>query len=261
MYRIVTENLLECHGCYNVMKPKILAIIPARYESRRFPGKPLAVISGKILIEHIYSEISKSKLVYKVIVATDSDEIYTAVNEFGGIAILTSKMHKTGSDRSAEAMTKASGEIIISIQADHIGLKKDDYDRVLKAMVNDRKIKYATIIKRIESEDQLFDPNRVKTIFDNGKNALWFSRYPMPYLQGIGRDYLSHHDFFYHIGVYFFRKRALSNFHGWPQGRFEKAESLEQLRILENHQKIHLFETKSKIYSIDTPEDLAKLKI
>ena len=242
------------------MKPRVIAIIHARHESRRFPGKPLAVISGKLLIEHIYCEISKSKLVDKVIVATDSDEIYTAVAEFGGIAILTSKKHKTGSDRSAEAMTKTGGDIMVSIQADHIGLKRADYDCVLKAMIHDSKIKYATIIKGIESEDQLFDPNRVKVIFDRNKNALWFSRYPLPYLQGLDGDYLSHHNFFYHIGVYFFRKMALLNFHDWPQGRFERAESLEQLRMLENHQKIRLFETKSEIYSIDTPEDLAKLK-
>ncbi len=253
-------NSSECPGCYDEMKPKILAIIPARYQSSRFPGKPLAVISGKILIEHIYSVISRSELVDEVVVATDSNEIQDAVEDFGGSVVLTSRKHKTGSDRSAEVMAKLGGDIIVSIQADHLGLRKTDYDRVLKAMLSDSAIKYATIGKKIETEDQLFDPNRVKMIFDADKNAIWFSRYPLPYLQGITSRYLRHYDFYYHIGVYFFRRKALMDFHNWAPGKFEKAESLEQLRILENHRKIRVFETKSEIFSIDSPEDLAQLK-
>ena len=242
------------------MKPKTLAIIPARYDSRRFPGKPLAVISGKTLLEHLYTEISKSKLIDRVVVATDSDRIVSAVNNFGGESLLTSKKHRTGSDRSAEVMSKLGGDIIISVQADHVGLKRADYDRVLTAMFVDKTMEFATLVKKIDHEDQLFDSNRVKVIFNSDKTALWFSRFPLPYLQGKNGKYLTHFKFFYHIGVYFFRRKSLNDYHRWPQGQMEMAESLEQLRILENHRKIKVFETKSRIFSIDTPEDLAKLK-
>lgn len=238
------------------MKPKVLAVIPARFASKRFPGKPLSLIAGKPLIQHIYQAASKSKLIDKVIVATDSPDIMKTVIGFGGEAIITSGNHKTGSDRAAEAMEKLGGEIIINIQADHIGVKPAVFDRVLKAMLADRKIMFATIAKRIESESALFDPNRVKLIIDDNDYAFWFSRYPLPFLQGVNGDRLGAFDFYYHIGTYFFRKTGLKLFHSWPRSALEKAESLEQLRILENHHKIKIFKIKNEILSIDTPQDL-----
>jgi 3-deoxy-manno-octulosonate cytidylyltransferase (CMP-KDO synthetase) len=241
-------------------RAKILAVIPARYGSTRFPGKALAKIAGKPLLEHLYFEISRSKYVDKVVVGTDSEEIFKAVENFGGEAIYTSSKNRTGSDRSAEVMKKLGGEIIVSIQADHLGLKSSDYDRVFKAMLIDSKIKYATLIKKIDDPERLFDPNRVKVILDKNQDALWFSRFPLPYLQSIEGNHLRHFTFYYHIGVYFFRKKGLSNYNKWPQGKFELAESLEQLRILENHEKIRVFHTNSTIFSIDTPEDLKRLK-
>ena len=127
-------------------------------------------------------------------------------------------------------------------------------------MISDKKIQYATLAKKIESEAELYDPNRVKLIFDNNNNALWFSRYPLPYLQGVDNDRVDKFDFYYHIGVYFFRRAALAKFHKLPRSRFEKAESLEQLRILENKKIIRVFKIKSKLYSIDSPEDLKYLE-
>jgi 3-deoxy-manno-octulosonate cytidylyltransferase (CMP-KDO synthetase) len=254
------RNISEYPGCWVKMKPEILAVIPARYGSRRFPGKPLAQIAGKSLLEHIYEEVSKSKLISRVVVATDSQEIYRAVENFGGEPVFTSARHHTGSDRVAEIGRKLGGEIIINIQADHLGVKGSDYDRILKIMITDRKIEYATIAKRVENEEQLYDPNRVKVLIDGDNNAIWFSRYPLPYLQGVDDDRLKHFDFHYHIGVYFFRKKALLKFQSRAQSRYEKAESLEQLRILENHHKIRVFKIKSGVYSIDTPEDLKPLE-
>ena len=242
------------------MKTSILAVIPARLGSRRFPGKPLALIGGKSLLERLYSEISRVKLIDRVVVATDSAEIIEAVRKFSGETIKTSARHKTGSDRAAEAAKKLGGDIIINIQADHLGVGHKEYSRVLKAMLENRDIKYASFIKKIEDEAILFDPNRVKALIDVNNNALWFSRYPLPYLQGIETDRLTNHDFYYHVGVYFFRRSALAQYHRWLQSRHEKAESLEQLRILDNRKTIRLFKIDSRVLSIDTPEDLKEAK-
>ncbi len=238
------------------MKNDILAVIPARYNSSRFPGKPLAELWGKSILEHLYRELSRSKLVSRVAVATDSDIIKTAVEKFGGEAIITSKKHRTGSDRSAEVAARLGAKIILNVQADHLGLKAADYDRVIKSMLADRTINHATFIKKIEIESDLFDPNRVKVIFGKDDNAIWFSRYPLPYLQSIDGDRLATFDFYYHIGVYFYRRAALENYATLPRSAHEKAESLEQLRILENGGKIRLYKVKRNMVSIDTPEDL-----
>ncbi|HDL03942.1 MAG TPA: 3-deoxy-manno-octulosonate cytidylyltransferase [candidate division Zixibacteria bacterium] len=238
------------------MKPKVLAVIPARFASKRFPGKPLSPIAGKPLIQHIYNAASKSKLIDRVVVATDSREIQEAVLNFGGEAVITSCNHRTGSDRAAEVMQKIGGEIIINIQADHIGVKPAVFDRVLKAILEDRKIRFATLARKVEDEASLFDPNRVKLILDADDYAYWFSRYPLPFLQGVNGDRLGQFDFYYHVGTYFFRKTGLKMFHAWPRSPLEKAESLEQLRILENNHKIKVFKIKSEILSIDTPQDL-----
>ena len=242
------------------MKPDVLAVIPARMESSRFPGKPLAKIGGKSILELLYRELTRAKKIDRVVVASDSNEIIEAVEQFGGETIRTSKKHKTGSDRVSEVASKLGGNIIINIQADNLGIKAREFDRVISAMANDRKIKYATFIQKIEFEDYLDDPNRVKVIGGADNYARWFSRNPLPYLQGKNDKRLQNFDYFYHIGIYFFRKKALENFKRWKRTPFEKAESLEQLRILENEQKIKLFKTTSRIYSVDTPEDLARLK-
>ena len=238
------------------MKPKVLAVIPARFASKRFPGKPLSPIAGKSLIQHIYQAASKSRLIDRVVIATDSPEIQKAVDAFGGEVVMTSGNHRTGSDRTAEAMEKIGGDIILNIQADHIGVSPAVFGRVIKAMLEDRKIRFATLAHKIEDEASLFDPNRVKLILDADDYAYWFSRYPLPFLQGVNGNRLGKFDFFYHIGTYFYRKAGLKAFHSWPRSPLEKAESLEQLRILENRHKIKVFKIKNEILSIDTPQDL-----
>ncbi len=245
------------------MRPKVLAVIPARMAASRFPGKPLALISGKMLIQHLYEEASKSNLINKVIIATDSSQVAGAAENFGAEVMMTSNSHKTGSDRAAEALEKYKSDIVINIQADHIGVKAINYTRIVREMLDDRTIRYATIAKKVESESYLYSPHRVKLVFDKNDNALWFTRYPIPYLQGVKKDPLSKFDYYYHIGVYFFRKKALQNFHAWKQSPLEKAESLEQLRILENGGKIKVYKIKNKIISIDTPKDikLAKMRL
>ncbi|MBN2225901.1 MAG: 3-deoxy-manno-octulosonate cytidylyltransferase [candidate division Zixibacteria bacterium] len=238
------------------MKPRVLAVIPARYDSRRFPGKPLALIKGRPLIEHIYREAEKTARIDRLVVATDSQDIATAVKDFGGEVVMTSRKHHTGSDRTSEVVAKLGGSIIISIQADHLGVTRNDYDRVLKAMLADRHMQYASLMKRVADDTELDDPNRVKVICDTNGDALWFSRYPLPYLQGVTDTRLGRFMYFYHIGVYFYRRAALERYHAWPRTALEKAESLEQLRILEHHQKIRMYAIKSRVWSIDAPEDL-----
>jgi len=238
------------------MKPKILAVIPARLGSGRFPKKVLASIGGKPLIQRLYEEVSKSKLIDRLVVATDSEEIRDRIFSFGGEVIKTSQRHKTGSDRVAEVMNKIGGSIIINIQADFLGISGKFYDKILKSMLADRKIRTATIAARVESEAMLYDPNRVKLIFDKNSNALWFSRYPLPFLQGGSGNRLKLYDYYYHIGVYFYRKTQLEKFAGWSRSKLEKAESLEQLRLMEHGCKIKIYKTKARVLSLDAPEDL-----
>jgi 3-deoxy-manno-octulosonate cytidylyltransferase (CMP-KDO synthetase) len=242
------------------MKPKVLAVIPTRFQSRRFPGKALTRVAGKPLLQHIYEEALQSKLIDKLVVATDSKDIKRAVEGFGGHAVLTSQRHRTGSDRAAEVMEKLGGQIVINIQADHMGLSGYVYDRILSSMLNDRKIEFATLARKADTEAMLFDPNRVKLIMDSSDYALWFSRFPLPFLQGVNGNRLEQFEFYYHVGVYFFRNRALKMFHSWRRTPLEKAESLEQLRILENNRKIKVFKIKSRMFSVDTPEDLIKVE-
>jgi 3-deoxy-manno-octulosonate cytidylyltransferase (CMP-KDO synthetase) len=239
---------------------KILAVIPARFQSKRLPGKILTPVAGKPLLQRLYKEVSQSKLIDRIIIAADSKEVVDIVEKFGGEAILTSKKHRTGSDRTAEVMHKLGGQIIINIQADHLGVGGAAYDRILKNIIEDKEIKFATIARKIERDEQLYNPDRVKLLFDSSDNALWFSRYPLPFLRGVDSNHADKFDFYYHIGVYFFRKSSLKMFSYWPRTAFEKAESLEQLRILENHEKIRVFKTKRNILSVDAPEDLKKIE-
>jgi len=241
------------------MKTKVLAIIPARLSSKRFPRKVLYEINGKSLLEHLYREINRAKLIDRVVVATDSDEVIKTVSQFDGEAVKTSKKHQTGSDRTAEVAKKLGGDIIINIQADNLGVKAADCNKVITEMIADKSIKYATFAKRVESEDELYDPNRVKVIFNREKEALWFSRYPLPFLQGESGNRIDKFNYYYHIGIYFYRKEALKNFAASKRTPLEKAESLEQLRILEKGGKIKIFELKRNIWSIDSPDDLKKI--
>ncbi len=239
--------------------PKILAVIPARFQSKRLPGKILTPLADKPLIQRLYEEVAHAKLIDRLVVATDSKEVIDVVENFGGEAIMTSSKHRTGSDRTAEVANKLGGQIIINVQADHLGVGGAAYDKILSKILSDKNIKFATIARKIERDEQLFNPDRVKMIFDSSDDAIWFSRYPLPFLRGVDGNRVNKFDFYYHIGVYFFRKSALERFASWPRTALEKAESLEQLRILEHREKIRVFKTKGNILSIDAPDDLKKI--
>lgn len=243
---------------------RVTAIIPARLESKRFSRKVLYPLKSRPLIYYVWRAAVRAKLIDRVFVATDSVEIGRAVNDFGGAVIMTSKKPRNGTERVAEAAKSLRTDLVVNIQGDNLGLTGPVLDRVIKSLLADKKIAYATLARKIDGRDwkkKLHNSNVVKVIRGAGGRALWFSRHPIPYLQhgGSGRE-IDLFPYLEHIGVYFFRKKALMEYTGWAPGPVEKAESLEQLRILENGGEIHLFPIRTEILSVDSRKALDKLK-
>jgi len=239
---------------------KVIAVIPARLGSNRFPGKVTFLYNNIPLIYYVHNEVSKSKKIDRLIVATDSKQIKSVVEDFGGEVIMTSKRHQTGSDRIAEVIKKTGGDIIVNIQADNFGVKAGVLDRAITEFTRKRNLQYGTLAYKIDNDRELMDPNLVKVVLSDEDYALWFSRYPIPYIKsGKKKNYTTQHSFYGHIGIYFYRKQGLIKFAGWKRSTCEKAESLEQLRILENGEKIKVFKTKMNSVSVDAPEDVKNL--
>ncbi len=239
----------------------IVAVIPARLNSTRFPRKVIYPYRRKPLLFYVWRDVSRSKLVERVVIATDSAEVEEVARDFGAEVVRTGSRHVTGSDRAAEVVRKIGGKVIVNVQADNFGLKPSMLDRVIAAMKADRKIGCATLAYRLTDDRELFNPHVVKVVTaPKTRRALWFSRFPIPYLRDAAEhNRVGQHRFFGHIGIYFYRKTALLQFADWKRGEAERAESLEQLRILENGGAISVFETRIRTVSVDTPEDLTKL--
>ncbi len=237
----------------------ILGIIPARYASTRFPGKPLADIGGKSMIQRVYEQVKKSKLVTDAIVATDNQEIFDHVTKFGGRVRMTKESHVSGTDRCYEALTlqKAPFNYVINIQGDEPFIQPEQID--LLAGLLDGKTEIATLVKKIEDREQLFNPNVVKVVVAANGEALYFSRSTVPHVRNTAEvEWMSKHNFYKHIGMYAYRTDVLKRLTELPVSSLEKAESLEQLRWLENGFRIKVAETKTETIGIDTPEDLQK---
>ena len=234
-----------------------IGIIPARYQSSRLPGKPLAKIKDKPMIQWVYENASKA-LPY-VCVATDDDRIFEAVKAFGGEVVKTLSSHQSGTDRCAEAALKIAKkidfDIVVNIQGDEPFVKPEQIELIKSCFESETEI--ATLIKKIDSEEELFNPNRPKVVLDRNNFALYFSRSPIPYFRGEeNKSWVSKHSFWSHIGMYAFKTDVLQRLTKLPQGSLELAESLEQLRWLENGLKIKTAETTTATIGIDTPEDL-----
>ena len=243
---------------------KILGIIPARYSSTRFPGKPLVKINDKPMIEHVWNGVMSTGLVDRILVATEDKRILEAVHNFGGEAVMTSKMHKSGTDRCSEAIQKIddldSYDVIINIQGDEPKVAAE-HIRLVAATFDDPDVQIATLKKKITSLAELNSTNTVKVVCDLSGNALYFSRQPIPYLRNIATEmWLRRQSYFKHIGIYAFRRGVLQQVVQLAQTRLEKSESLEQLRWLENGYRIAVRETTKESVAIDIPEDLNKLK-
>ena len=237
----------------------ILAIIPARFASTRFPAKPLADLGGKSMIQRVYEQVKKSKLVSDVVVATDHQEIFNHVKKFGGNVCMTKESHASGTDRCYEALMLQQKEFsyVINVQGDEPFIQPEQID--LLAKQSDGNAEIATLVKKIEDSEQLFNPNVVKAVVSKNKNALYFSRSPIPHIRNTAeKEWLSKQTFFKHIGMYAYRSDILKQITSLPISSLEKAESLEQLRWLENGFKISVAETKTETIGIDTPEDLQK---
>jgi 3-deoxy-manno-octulosonate cytidylyltransferase (CMP-KDO synthetase) len=239
--------------------PRILGVIPARYASTRFPAKPLVDIAGKTMIQRVYEQVKKSTLITDVLVATDHQEIYNHVISFGGKVCMTKESHVSGTDRCFEALTlqPVSYDYVINIQGDEPFIKPEQID--LLAGILDGKTEIATLAKNIESAEQLFNPNIVKVVVGQNGNGLYFSRAAIPYLRNQPEtDWLAFHAHYKHIGMYAYRTDILKKLTDLPVSVLEKAESLEQLRWLENGYKIKVAETTLETIGIDTPDDLQK---
>lgn len=241
---------------------KFVGIIPARYASTRFPGKPLADIFGKPMIRHVYERASQ--VLETVVVATDDRRIYDAVEAFGGRVVMTSERHKTGTDRCYEALTKLPDryDVVINIQGDEPYIATEQIE-ALKRCFDANSTQLATLIKPFAPEatyQELQNPNAPKVVVNQFGEAVYFSRSVVPYLRGAAPDEWARlHTYYKHIGIYAYRADILAQITRMAQTPLEKAESLEQLRWLENGLRIRVAVTTAENVSIDTPEDLQRL--
>jgi 3-deoxy-manno-octulosonate cytidylyltransferase (CMP-KDO synthetase) len=248
---------------------KIYAVIPARYGSTRFEGKPLADILGKPMIQYVYEGVRQSKLIDEVIVATDDQRILEAVKSFGGKAIMTSPTHSTGTNRVAEVARKLKSEIIVNVQGDEPLIKGTIIDNAIRPLLADDTIPMSTLITRIEEVKDWLNPHIVKVVVDQKNFALYFSRSPIPFPRDLNIGRLESHPFgtdrplpmkvFKHIGVYVFRRKFLLHFSKMKPTPLEKLEKLEQLRALENGFSIKVTPVDYEPICVDTPEDLQKV--
>jgi 3-deoxy-manno-octulosonate cytidylyltransferase (CMP-KDO synthetase) len=238
----------------------VIGVIPARYDSSRFPGKPLVVIDGKSMIQRVYEQCLKSTSINKLIVATDDQRIADHVRLFGGNVTLTSNKHQSGTDRCAEvADNYPEFDILINIQGDEPMINPNQIDLLCKCFDNPQ-ASIATLVKKIGSNDELFNENTPKVILNKNSEAILFSRTAIPFLRGKAREnWIEQYTFYKHIGIYGFKTETLKILSNLPLSTLESAEALEQLRWIENGYRIHAAITDHESQAIDTPEDLEKL--
>ena len=237
---------------------KVVAIIPARYDSVRFPGKSLVDICGKLMIQHVYERTSEVSLFEQVIVATDDRRIEEAVLNFGGAVQMTSRNHKTGTDRLAEVAQNLDADIIVNVQGDEPLIQPAMIEQAIHPLLDNSDVAIGTLKHKIEHPHELFNPNIVKVITDASGRAMYFSRSPIPCIKGMDmhNEGFWKFAFYRHIGLYAYRRDFLLTFITLPQTPLEIAEGLEQLRALEHGYAIIVSETYAESIGVDTPEDL-----
>jgi len=240
---------------------KILGIIPARYASSRFPGKPLVDIGGKTMIQRVYEQAKKCRSLSEVIVATDDDRIFKHVTGFGGVAVMTGSNHQSGTDRCAEVARLHPGyDVIVNIQGDEPFIDPEQITKLTNCF-NDADTQLATLVKRIFTEQELHNTNSPKVVINKLSEAIYFSRATLPHIRGQEpENWLEFHVFYKHIGIYGYRADVLQQITLLPVSPLEKAESLEQLRWIDNGYRIKVAETELETHAVDVPEDLEKLK-
>jgi 3-deoxy-manno-octulosonate cytidylyltransferase (CMP-KDO synthetase) len=240
---------------------KVVCIIPSRYESSRFPGKPLADLCGKPMIQHVYEKVVQSPLIWRAAVATDDERIFQAVQDFGGLAVMTAATHRSGTDRIAEAVDKLGEEIgeediVVNVQGDQPLFEPIQIAEVVKPLQDDPGVPMSTLIYKITREEEITHPNAVKVVFDQECFALYFSRSTIPYVRETGRqaEYYKHH------GIYAYRRGFLKVFIDLPEGTLEKLEALEQLRALEYRYRVKVIVSAYDSVEVDTPAELDRVR-
>jgi len=243
----------------------IVAVIPSRFGSTRFPGKSLALIEDKPMIQWVYERTRRSRLVNRVIVATDDARIQLAVSAFNGEVVMTSPAHPTGTDRIAEVARSLECSLIVNVQGDEPLIHPDMIDEAIAPLVNDPSIPMGTVCRRIDDRDEAFDPNVVKVVLDKNGFALYFSRAPVPWDRDhwagkrVLNDLTLVGPMYKHIGLYVYRRDFLLTYAGLPQTHLEAVEKLEQLRALEHGYKIRVAVTRHESFGVDIPGDLGKI--
>jgi 3-deoxy-manno-octulosonate cytidylyltransferase (CMP-KDO synthetase) len=235
---------------------KILGVIPARLASSRFPGKVLASLASKPMLQHVWERASQARYLTTVLVATDDEQVYEVARKFGARVRMTRSDHASGTDRAAEIASAENCDIVVNIQGDEPLIDPDAIDAAILPMVHDSEIRMATLKKRIAEASEITNPNVVKVITDLNGDAIYFSRLPIPH----HRDATSSPAPYYkHIGLYLYQRDFLLAYPTLPVGPLEQAERLEQLRALENGLKIRVVETDYESLGVDTPEDLERV--
>lgn len=243
----------------------IIAVIPARYGSTRFPGKSLALINGRPMIQWVYERTKRSSLVQRVIVATDDDRIAGVVRTFGGEAVMTAPDHTTGTDRIAEVARSISCDIVVNVQGDEPLIRPEMIDQAVRPLRDDPSIVMGTLAKRIDDPLEIADPNVVKVVFDGQGFALYFSRAPIPWDRDLWAGRVSLSDltgrgpWYKHIGLYVYRRKFLLAYATMQQTPLETMEKLEQLRALEQGHRIKVVVTEHESFGVDIPDDLGKI--
>ncbi|MBL0356864.1 MAG: 3-deoxy-manno-octulosonate cytidylyltransferase [Chitinophagaceae bacterium] len=239
----------------------IVGIIPARFASTRFPGKPLIDIKGKSMLQRVYEQAAKSKLLSRVVVATDDERIADHVKDFGGEVVMTAPHHPSGTDRCWDALQQLEGDYryVINIQGDEPFIEPGQIDE-LAAVLQDGAIELATQMIPVDNHEILFDKGEVKIVLNSRNEALYFSRMVIPFIKDVDeKEWHKHHQYYRHVGMYAYRKDILEQITKLPVSSLEKAESLEQLRWIENGFSIKCVTTKYESHCIDTPEDVQKV--
>lgn len=236
----------------SVVQRQIVGVVPARFASTRFPGKALALLAGKPIIEHVYERAKLCRYLDDVLVATDDERIAAAVRRFGGKVRMTRADHPSGTDRLAEIASSETAEYYVNIQGDEPLIDPEAIDAAVLSVRGDSKIAMGTLRCKISDPSEIDNPNVVKVVADIAGNAIYFSRSPIPYARQDAT-------YFKHIGLYVFRRDLLIQYPDLPVGPLEKSECLEQLRALENGYRIHVVDTEYESFGVDTPEDLEKI--
>lgn len=234
---------------------KVIGVIPARYASTRLKGKVLAPINGKPMIQHVYERARQSRLLDDVIIACDDLRVKKAAEDFGARAVMTDPDHACGTDRIVEAVKDLDVQIVVNVQGDEPLIDPSVIDLLVKALKDDKQALMATVIKRVSDPNDLDNPNVVKVVVDREQRAIYFSRSKIPFNRGAGE-----HGYFKHLGIYAYTKEFLLKFSALPKSALEVAESLEQLRVIENGFKIKTVLTEIETVGVDTQEDLIKVE-